>query len=592
MNNFSFLKKIDTITTKILILVLFITTIPLMVVANFTTDIVNQNMLNNSEVYLDFNKKIFKQNYVHCLQDLKFLTENSIKNNITANYLSKEDKEKLILNLKNKQKLDFCLFLDLNKQSIFNIGAASTIKQDKNFLRLFSLALAGDTLTCTEELFGEIYQLVVVPVFDKDNTAVKEVLVVGKLLSKSNIFEKIKNLTGATIVPYSLKGNKLKILEPKDYNYSEFFIQGNQLKNPFEINTSVVLTDYFNRPIGNVYFGISRDKFFDLENKNIMAIGIIAVISLVVSIIIAALFARTFTNPVLELVKAAKSIAGGNLNHRVKIKGNDEISDLSNSFNEMASNLQTQEQLKDNFVATLTHDLKVPMLAENQTIAYLLREAYGPLTEEQKEVLSLIKSTNYSSLDMISTLLGVYRYDSGNVKLFKEKFDIVKLLDETVNEIKSLAEEKKIQLNINVNQDNILIKADKREIKRVLHNLISNSINNGISRGFVNCNIEIIKNNTIYQPDLISENYTTLSESIDLSNHVLITIEDNGIGLTQKDMSLVFKRFSLSEGRKPAGTGLGLYYSFQVAKQHKGHIWAESSEKGGSKFKVAIPRLI
>jgi signal transduction histidine kinase len=90
----------------------------------------------------------------------------------------------------------------------------------------------------------------------------------------------------------------------------------------------------------------------------------------------------------------------------------------------MAENLQKQEQLKDNFVATLTHDLKVPMLAENRTIRYMIDGAYGPITDEQREVLELIISTNNSSLEMVGTLLDVYRYDEGDVQLVKRNLTL------------------------------------------------------------------------------------------------------------------------------------------------------------------------
>jgi signal transduction histidine kinase len=69
----------------------------------------------------------------------------------------------------------------------------------------------------------------------------------------------------------------------------------------------------------------------------------------------------------------------------------------------------------------------------------------------------------------------------------------------------------------------------------------------------------------------------------------LISIEDNGLGIAREDMPLLFKRFSFSKGRKPAGSGLGLYYATQVVKLHGGHLWAESSEGNGTTFKFTLP---
>jgi signal transduction histidine kinase len=190
---------------------------------------------------------------------------------------------------------------------------------------------------------------------------------------------------------------------------------------------------------------------------------------------------------------------------------------------------------------------------------------------------------------MIGTLLEVYRYDCGNVKLFVTKFDLVDLLKESINQIKSLAEDKKIQINVNSSHDNIIINADKRDVKRLTHNLVSNAINHGIHRGFLNCSIEVIHDTVKYVPKSDTEYYTSLRGPVEITNSVLVSIEDNGVGINREDMPLLFNRFSLSKGRKPAGSGLGLYYASQVVKLHGGHIWAESSETGGSTFKFTLP---
>jgi signal transduction histidine kinase len=338
-----------------------------------------------------------------------------------------------------------------------------------------------------------------------------------------------------------------------------------------------------------LYISIPEGAFLNPFYKNISLISIISVISLFIAIAIAALFARTITSPILKLVQVAKQIASGDLNQEVKIKGNDEIAQLSTAFNQMAIDLKSQEQLKDNFVATLTHDLKVPMLAENKTINYMLKEAYGPITEEQREVLELIRSTNNSSLEMIGTLLEVYRLDEGNIQFNKTNFDLVELTQNSIDQVYSLAQEKEIKIDLKSNKDRIFVKADDREIKRVIHNLISNAIINNVQNGYICCNIELIEDETIYTPKISQYEYTTLQEPVIVLNSVMFTVEDNGVGVTNEDMQQLFKRFSLSKGRKPAGTGLGLYYSYQVIKEHDGFIWAESSENKGSTFKFVLP---
>ncbi len=453
------LKKIpastDTITTKILILVLCCVTIPLIVVGNLSTDIINQGIINNVQVRLETSKKIF--------------------------------------------------------------------------LKLYS---------------------------DK--------------VDKKEIASYLDEITGAKVDFYELGKEKPEI----------------NAKNDLAMTFSVL--NESEKPV-NVVISISNRELVSLLSENIALISYIAVISLIVAIIIAALFARRITDPILDLAEAAESINLGDLGYRLEVKGKDEIAKLGNSFNKMVRNLEKEERLRNNFVATLTHDLKVPMLAENQTVSFLLKETYGPLTEEQKEVLELIKSTNTSSLEMIGTLLEVYRYDSGNVNLFETEFDLVELMKESVSQIKSLTLDKKIELNIIPPGEAVMVKADYRDIRRVIHNLVSNAIYHGIHRGFINCKMDVINDNIIYNPVKETEYYSTLKTPLEINKSALISIEDNGAGIAREDMPYLFKRFSLSKGRKPSGSGLGLYYSYQVITMHRGKIWAESSERGGSVFKFTLP---
>jgi len=589
LNNF--LKSIDTITTKLLTLILFVITIPLMAVGNFSTDIINQNNKDASVSQIALNKKIFEQQYQSEGDRLKFLAQNSLER-INNENISKNE---LLRDLQKNYDLDFCIILTKHNDFVAKAGQLNKKNIVSSINKVVNIAFTGETVSSAESVDNNLYKIVAMPIYSGVNK-ISNVLLIGKSFNKISIPQKIKNLTNATIIFYKLKDNHALIISSNNPIFNTFstFFQGNffdgvQLQNSAEINSIIPITNYFNEKIGDAYIGISSSELITPGDRNIKSIGIIAVVSLLIAMTIAAWFARTITNPILALVEAAESIALGDLEHQVKIKGNDEMAQLATTFNQMSSNLKKQEHLRDNFVATLTHDLKVPMLAENQTVTYLLKGAYGEISQEQKEVLELIKSTNNSSLEMIGTLLEVYRYDSGNVRLFESEFDIIELLKDALSQIKSLADDKKIQINVTSNQEAIFVKADKREIKRVMHNLISNAINNGIHRGFINCNVDLIKDKIIYKPKTDIESYTTLTRTVDLSNSLLLSIEDNGIGLAREDMPLLFQRFSLSKGRKPAGAGLGLYYSYQVIIQHNGNIWAESSDKGGSTFKLTLP---
>jgi len=544
-------RSIDTITTKLLLLVLCCVTIPLLVVANFSTAIINQSIVKNAEARLEISKNIFLRKYYDQFSSL-------------MEYTTVQDF------FKGNNDFSFVVLLDSNKNIKNFKGNIETHTVVEKIKKLISRVSSEKPVLSTENIENNLYQIIITSIQDDPSS----VVIAGKLLSKDKMETFIDKTTGAKVEIYSEKNEQETKEKQKTNNY---------------LTTVLPLTNFYNEPVGFVSLGFSTQAFIGLINENVWLISFIAIVSLIVAIVIAALFARKITDPILALSEAAESINLGDLNYRLEIIGNDETAKLCNSFNKMVNNLEREERLRNNFVATLTHDLKVPILAENQTVSFLLSETYGPLTKEQREVLELIKSTNSSSLEMIGTLLEVYRYDSGNAALFETEFNLVEMMHESVNQIKSLSIDKKIDLNIISSEGEIIVKADQRDIKRVIHNLVSNAIYHGIYRGYVNCKMELINDNIIYNPVSTAENYTTLKKPLEISDSVLISIEDNGVGIAREDMPHLFKRFSLSKGRKPSGSGLGLYYSQQVITLHKGELWAESSEKGGSTIKFTLP---
>lgn len=577
---FEFIKKlsekvklIDTLTTKLLMLILFIAIIPLIVSIDFSINIINQIIEDNLKNELSLYTSLFKEKSYADFEKLK----------IFANLYT--DYPEYFIHTNNETfKPDFLLVVNKNKNIAIKINKYHFDDKKLKLQNVINNALLGQTSKSFELLAGEygenIYEVLALPVFDNNNK-LEQVVIIGKKLNASDY--------KLNISIYFDKYN-IKLFRIIDFNKNIKAIKKSTMeKNDRQIIYNEPIKNSNGSIIGMAYMQVEKSSFIKDVEKSALIIRIISVISLLISIIIAALFSRSITTPILQLVNAAKVISKGNLKFRVKNRGNDEISQLGQSFNVMAESLLLQQQLKDNFVATLTHDLKVPMLAEKQTVTYMLKEIYGPLTPEQKEILELIKSTNSASLEMVATLLEVYRYDSGDVELVKSIFNVIQLFKDSVEEIKSLAVEKNIDIQIESEDTVLNVYADKREIKRVLHNLISNAITNGVTNGKIVCKADLIKFKCIYHPVKKPNLYTSLTNPIDITNSLIISITDNGIGISKNDISELFKRFSFNKGRKPSSTGLGLYYSNQVITKHEGHIWVESTVGEGCVFKFTIP---
>ncbi len=223
------------------------------------------------------------------------------------------------------------------------------------------------------------------------------------------------------------------------------------------------------------------------------------------------------------------------------------------------------DKLRDDFIATLTHDLRTPLLAAIQTLTFFLNGALGEIDEKQKLLLSTMQKSNEDLLGLVNALLEVYKYDAEKLTLAKTNFNIYNLTEQVYNELKPLAEGKNIDFSIDCSDKTIVINADRSEIRRVICNLCGNAINYTQEGGRV---VITIKN-----------------ESKDL----IFSVSDNGCGIPQEDIPNMFQRFSQGTSKKRStGTGLGLYLSRQIIESHGGKIWLESVLNKGSEFSFLL----
>jgi two-component system, sensor histidine kinase and response regulator len=226
-------------------------------------------------------------------------------------------------------------------------------------------------------------------------------------------------------------------------------------------------------------------------------------------------------------------------------------------------------QQREDFVATLTHDLKTPILAANRAVRLLLDGDFGELAPAQCEMLDNILENNREMYSLVQTLLNVYHYDSGEKRLNLAKHDLVELTESVIAEFFPLAQSKKIEIRTDLPDNSEKVVCDSAEIKRVLQNLLDNALK------FTECEgrIEVL----IRQ----ANNVTRMS------------ITDTGQGIADEDKPKLFERFwqAASHGRYYAGTGLGLYLCHKVIELHNGKIWCDSEVGKGSTFTFTIESL-
>ncbi len=220
-------------------------------------------------------------------------------------------------------------------------------------------------------------------------------------------------------------------------------------------------------------------------------------------------------------------------------------------------------KMRSDFIATLSHDLRVPILAEANTLKFMKKGMFGPLSEKQKTAVENLLDSNNDLLNQVNCLLDTYKYESTTIELHKECVNLPKLINECIKDLTPLAHRNHQTINNKVSRAIPNVYIDKSEIKRVFLNIINNAIN------YSSKDEKIIIDAEFQEPD----------------DFVTVKIIDNGRGIPADELEQIFDRFfSKAKKFRKIGTGLGLYLSKQIIEKHNGEISVKSKVGKGSTF--------
>ncbi len=219
---------------------------------------------------------------------------------------------------------------------------------------------------------------------------------------------------------------------------------------------------------------------------------------------------------------------------------------------------------REDFVASLTHDLKNPLLGSTRILEFL---ANGDIELDQyPNIFKQLVTTNKNMLRMIRNVLDVYRHDSGALLPEVEPVDIAELIRNCLDEFSFLIAEKNIDLQVEIPVGLPLALTDSILLRRVLVNLLDNALKFSSDGGYLSVSV--------------------FSDS----GKLFIAVQDSGPGLSDQQKSQVFQRFwQTIEGRKNAnGSGLGLFLSKQIMHALGGDLQCNATDGPGAKFTIAL----
>ncbi|WP_416670710.1 sensor histidine kinase [Egbenema bharatensis] len=246
---------------------------------------------------------------------------------------------------------------------------------------------------------------------------------------------------------------------------------------------------------------------------------------------------------------------------------------------------EKMSQQREDFVSRLTHDLRTPLVAADRMLHLFQEETFCPISPEMKDAIAAMIGSNQNLLQMVNTLLEVYRHEAGQKKLTFAPCDLGIVAQEIFQELHPLAQEKGIHLQMDVQpmansleKQEAIVLGDRLELRRVLTNLVGNAIK-FTDTGFVK--VRIFK-------DLKDPEYSTSQPSTNSTAWMVVEVEDTGSGISPEDQENLFKRFRKGK-HKRADSGLGLYLSRCIVEGHGGTIHAQSTVGKGSLFTVHLP---
>ncbi len=252
-----------------------------------------------------------------------------------------------------------------------------------------------------------------------------------------------------------------------------------------------------------------------------------------------------------------------------KIRYEQEIREKNLALEKANEELKKLDQLKSDFIASVSHDIRTPLNSIQESIALILDGIVNVDDERGKLVLEIAKRSIAHLTSMINDLLDFSKLEAGKVKLHIQPSDIQSLINEVLDSIRSLAEKKKINLLFKPATDFPKINCDPERLIQVFTNLVGNAIK--------------------FTPECGN---VTVEAKTALNDQVHITVADTGIGIAKDDLERIFDRFEQVKGASPheyKGTGLGLSISRELVKMHGGKIWVESEIGKGSRFIVSLP---
>jgi len=283
-----------------------------------------------------------------------------------------------------------------------------------------------------------------------------------------------------------------------------------------------------------------------------------------VGVLMTYFLSRSILRPVDELIAAARAMEKGDLSQRVSVGSRGELGELANAFNAMAEGLTRLEQLRQNMVTDVAHELRTPL----SNVRGYLEALRDGVVEPTPEMIASVYEEAMLLNRLVDDLQELAMAEAGQLKLVCQPVDIRDVIERAVLSLSAQAVEKEINVEIDVPDDLPLVEADAERLGQVLRNLVKNAIVNTPAGGEITIQARII------------------------DTQVEVSVQDNGLGIASEHLPYVFERFyrvDQSRARSTGGAGLGLAIVKQLVEAQGGQVAIDSQVDTGTRVSFTSP---
>ncbi len=356
-------------------------------------------------------------------------------------------------------------------------------------------------------------------------------------------------------VPYGYKAETIPF-EIMDKVKEAETITSVNLSTVFDQASTVYATPYFGDDgtfLCAVFVCSNSEGMDEMVNMVVRIIVMTSLWVMVISMVCVYFLTERSVAPLRNMSGAAKKFAQGDFSTRIEVKGRDEIAQLAVSFNNMAQQLDKLEDTRKTFLVNVAHDLRTPMTTIGGFVD-AIRDGTIP-AEKQDYYLTLISDEVKRLSRLVAQLLDISRIEAGDRKFDFVDFDICEMGRMILISFESKLEEKKLDVEFDVEDDNMFVYGDKDAIHQVFYNICHNAIKFSYEGGKYRIRINRI------------------------DHKVYVSVYNEGVGMTEEDLPNVFDRFYKSDksrGLDKTGVGMGMYITKTIINAHQQDIWVKS----------------